>query len=85
MHWIEIDKVRNDIALSQYNSGNFDQCIDTLNETLVRNVKSEEELKAGNSDVYLPPCDLDNYIEIARSTWYNKALCTKAKSKNAAK
>jgi hypothetical protein len=47
MHWIEIDKVRNDIALSQYNSGNFDQCIDTLNETLVPQCEERRRTQGG--------------------------------------
>lgn len=78
MGWIETDKVRNDLALSQYHSGDFAQCVNTLNGTLVGKVKDEEELKTGNSGLYLPPCDFDNYIDVAKSTWYNKGLCTKA-------
>lgn len=78
MGWIETDEVRNDLALSQYHSGDFAQCLNTLNETLVGNTKDEEQFKAGNNGLYLTPCDFDNYIGVAKSTWYNKRLCTKA-------
>jgi hypothetical protein len=81
MNWIEIDQVRNDLALAQYHSGEFQQCLTTLNDTLAGTVKDEVELKSGNGNVYLPPCDFDNYIGVAKATWFNKALCTKAKTK----
>jgi hypothetical protein len=81
MHWIEIDQVRNDLALSQYHKGEFSQCLQTLNATLAAGVKDEEELKSGEGNVYLPPCDFDNYLNVAKSTWFNKALCTKAASR----
>lgn len=79
MNWIEIDQVRNDLALSQYHNGEISQCLETLNATLAAKFKDEEELKAGGPHVYLPPCDFDNYIGAAKATWFNKALCTKAK------
>jgi hypothetical protein len=78
MNWIEKDEIRNDLALAQYHNGEFHQCLSTLNETLVANVKNEEELKEGKDGFYLPPCDYDNYIHVAKSTWFNKALCNKA-------
>lgn len=78
MNWIEMDDVRNDLALAQYHNGEFEQCLATLNSTLAAGVNDEEELKAGSRGFYLPPCDFDNYIDVAKSTWYNKALCTKA-------
>jgi hypothetical protein len=79
--WIEMDQIRNDLALSQYHSGHISQCLGTLNETLAARAKDEEELKAGTSSVHLPPCDFDNYIEVAKSTWFNRTLCTKAMSR----
>jgi hypothetical protein len=78
MGWIEVDTVRNDLALSQYHSGDFAQCLSTLNETYAGKAKDEEGLRSGDSGVYLPPCDFDNYIDVAKSTWYNTGLCTKA-------
>lgn len=81
MNWIEIDQVRNDLALSQYRNGEHVQCLATLNSTLAAKFANEEELKAGGSNVYLPPCDFDNYVIVAKATWFNRALCTKAKSR----
>jgi len=81
MNWIEMDQVRNDLALAQYHSGDFSQCLQTLSATLAADVKDEDELKAGKGNTYLPPCDFDRYIDVAKSTWFNKALCTKAISK----
>lgn len=81
MNWIEMDQVRNDLALAQYHNGDFSQCLQTLNGTLAADVKDEDELKSGNGNTYLPPCDFDNYIGVAKSTWFNKALCTKAMSR----
>lgn len=77
MNWIEIDEVRNDLALAQYHEGDASHCIKTLNATLAGKVKDEEELRSGKGEVYLPPCDLDNYLPIAKATWFNKALCNK--------
>ena len=81
MNRIEIDQVRNDLALAQYHNGNFSQCLQTLNATLAADVKDEDELKSGKGNTYLPPCDFDNYISVAKSTWFNKALCAKAVSR----
>lgn len=75
INWIEIDQIRNDLALAQYHNGESQQCLTTLNETLAAKVKDEEDLKSGAGDVHLPPCDFDNYIDVAKSTWFNKALC----------
>lgn len=81
MNWIEIDQVRNDLALSQYHNSEISQCLETLNATQATKFKDEEELKAGGPHVYLPPCDFDNYVGVAKATWFNKALCTKAMTK----
>jgi hypothetical protein len=81
MDWIELDKARNDLAISQYHNGESAQCLQTLNATLAGHVKGEEELKSGANGTYLPPCDFDNYIDVAKSTWYNRSLCSKGMAK----
>lgn len=78
MHWIETDRVRNDLALSQYRAGEREQCLETLKSTLAAEFRDEEELRRGGPRIYLPPCDFDNYVEVAKATWFNRALCTKA-------
>ncbi len=82
MSLIEVDQVRNDLALAQYRNGNFPQCLATLNATLAAQVKDEEELKSGSGDVYLPPCEFINYLPVAERTWFNRSLCTKAIEQN---
>lgn len=76
MNWIEIDQARNDIAVAQYRKGEFAQCLTTLSYTRVGHVKDEAELASGNGPVFLPPCDFDNYIAVARATWFNRSLCS---------
>ena len=74
----EIDQVRNDLALSHYHNGEISQCLATLNGTLAAEFKDEKSIRAGGPNIYLPPCDIDNYIGVAKATWFNKGLCTKA-------
>lgn len=81
MSRIELDQVRNDLALAQYHSGDVSQCLQTLGTTLAADVREENELKSGKGSTYLPPCDFDNYIDVAKSIWSSKELCTKAISK----
>lgn len=81
MHRIERDQVRNDLALAQYHGGKPAQCLKTLSATLAADFKDEEGLKEGGNGFYLPPCDFDNYIDVAKATWFNRALCTKASLK----
>lgn len=71
--WIEIDQLRNDLALAQYHSGHSAQCVATLGKTIAGDVKDEEGLKRT-----LRPCDHTNYIEVAKSIWFNKKMCAKA-------
>lgn len=68
--WIEIDRVRNDLALAYFHSGNTQQCVETLRQTNAFSYADEEALRHG-----LPPCDFDNYISTAQATWHNMRLC----------
>lgn len=68
LNWIEIDKVRNDLALAQYRAGDARACLMTLAETRAGKVRNEDELG-------LLPCDNDSYIATARATWHNQKLC----------
>jgi hypothetical protein len=80
INWIEIDQIRNDLAIAQYHKGEFEQCLSTLGGTLAASVKDIEELRS-NDRFYLPPDDFSAYVRVAEATWYNKALCSKAKNK----
>ena len=77
MNWIEIDQVRNDLALSQYHNGRPAECLATLKSTLADGFDGEEDLRVGNT-VYLPPCDFDNYSPVAKAIWFNRTLCERA-------
>lgn len=68
--WIEIDKVRNDLALAQYHAGDSAACLATLAGTRAGKAQGEDGLG-------LAPCDHDNYIGTAKATWYNQKLCGK--------
>jgi len=77
MSWIEIDELRNDLALSQYRNDQYAQCLATINKTTAGQALDEQRLKKS-----LTPFDFDNYIEIAKATWFNKSLCLRALEKN---
>lgn len=76
MSRIESDRVKNDLALSQLRQGELKACLATLDTTIAAKYKNEEHLKS-----QMPPCDFDNYVLVARSTWFNQALCKKKKVK----
>lgn len=75
MNWVEIDAVRNDLALAQFHDGKPAACLKTLAAT--RAAKA-----ADADDLGLPPCDHDNYIEVAKATWHNLTLCKKANTRH---
>lgn len=68
--WVEIDRVRNDLALAYFHSGNKQQCFATLRQTRAFDQTDEEALRES-----LPPCDFDNYVATAQATWHNMRLC----------
>ncbi len=76
INWIQIDSDRNDLALAQLHSGDAPACLATLKQTRAAQYDNEAALKDS-----FPPCDFDNYIKVARASWYNKALCEKAGKK----
>jgi hypothetical protein len=68
--WIEIDRVRNDLALAYFHAGNPEQCLATLRNTRAFEHADEAALRSG-----LPPCDFDNYLPTAQASWHNMRLC----------
>jgi|APLak6261681729_1056142.scaffolds.fasta_scaffold09449_1 hypothetical protein len=73
MNWIVIDSVRNDLALAQFRAGDSSECIKTLTTTRAAEYSNDEQLK----DAF-PPCDFDNYINVAKATWHNRSLCERS-------
>lgn len=76
MYYTEVDRVKNDIALSQLHQGRPDNCLKTLASTVAAKFNGDDELREGMS-----PCDFDQYHAIARSTWFNKAVCQTSRVK----
>jgi hypothetical protein len=80
--WVEIDEVRNDLAITQYHLGKFDECLTTLSESLAIAEKYQEELNA------LLPGDADVYGPVETAAKHNYQLCKQARESkpgNAAK
>lgn len=71
MDWIEIDRARSDLALTQYHLGDNAKCLATLSKTMVLINKDS----AGNTSLDLPPCDALNYESTGKAILYNAALC----------
>jgi hypothetical protein len=74
LNWVEIDAVRNDLAITQYHLGHKDECLRILKDTRAAEEASEEQLT-------LPPADLDSYLPVAKATWYNLKLCGKVSAR----
>ena len=71
INWVEIDRLRNDLAIAQLHDGKPTACLETLATTIAAASLNENDLN-------LPPCDHDSYIAVAKATWHNRALCEKA-------
>lgn len=69
--WIELDRMRNDLALAYLHTANPQQCLQILEPTVAAGYVDEESLT-------LPPCDFDNYLPTARATWRNQRICRAA-------
>ncbi len=83
LDWLEFGRISNDLAITQYHLGQFENCQKTLapinasvGQTGEKLPKTEEELKD-----MLPPSDFDSYLPIAKSTWHNWKLCTQQKTR----
>jgi hypothetical protein len=72
VHWIDADRVRNDLALAQYHMKQPAACMATLANTVAAKAKT---LKALEEE--LPPVEWDSYAPTAKATFYNMKLCSK--------
>lgn len=77
LNWVEIDAVRNDLAITQYHLGHKEECLAILKNTLGATVANEETLASS-----LPPSDFESYLPVAKDTWYNLKLCGKDGAKS---
>lgn len=71
MDWLELDRARNDYAITLYHLGRKDECLTTLRLTRAYELSGVDELRES-----YPPTDFDNYVSIAKSTWHNTKICS---------
>ena len=74
-NWVDIDVLRNDVALTQLRLGHPAGCLKTLQETRAWESPNEKHLEEESG---LPPSDFDMYLSVAKATWTNRWLCEKA-------
>lgn len=74
IHWMELAWIRNDLAITQYKLGEYEECLRILKPLEEDAMKTDEEL----SDSY-PPADAVMVMPIALATRTNLNLCKKKK------
>lgn len=70
LSWLEVDRVRNDLAVTLHHLGRDDECLAQLKATRGAQWSTEAEVREG-----LPPSDADAYLSVAKATWTNQRLC----------
>ncbi|ATF35093.1 hypothetical protein CO709_17870 [Burkholderia thailandensis] len=70
MDWIELDRAKSDLALTEYHRGDRAQCVAVLSDTLAYRAQQDHSEAFG-----LPPCDADNYKPTGDAILHNLALC----------
>lgn len=70
MDWIELDRAKSDLALTEYHRGDRAQCVAVLSDTIAYRAQQEHSEAFG-----LPPCDADNYKSTGDAILHNLALC----------
>ena len=73
--WIEIDRLRNDHAITLHHLGRGADCRAALGKTRAARFAGADALREE-----LPPTDFENYLPVAKATWHNLKLCGKAPS-----
>lgn len=68
MDWIERDKARSDLAVTEYHRGDNAQCLAALSDTVAVRMQKDNSMA-------LPPCDADNYASTSKAILYNQGLC----------
>ncbi len=76
LHWMTVDDVRNDLAVTQHHLGRDDACLAILKDNTVG---------TESGDVNLPPGDQEAFRETAKATWFNLKLCAKGAAKTKAR
>lgn len=68
--WMELDQVRNDLAITLFHLGRLSECRLILSQNRAADITDTEDLKGG-----LAPFDYNNYLPVAEATWYNMKRC----------
>lgn len=76
MHWSELGRARNDLAITLYKLGDFDGCRNVLKPLEEDAKKTDEELRESYA-----PVDAETAIPIARATRTNLKLCSQTNKK----
>jgi hypothetical protein len=70
LHWSQLDWIRNDLALTQYKTGDTAACLQTLRPLHIYAETSDDELPKSTQ-----PIDVELIIPIAKATRTNLKLC----------
>lgn len=70
LFWIELDEVRNDLAIAQHHLGRDADCVATLRPTRAFEAGDARKLRE-----MLPPVDFDSYLPVAQAAWNNLRHC----------
>lgn len=72
MHFSELGRTQNDLALSYHHAGQSAKCLSTLDQVDLGDAKNDEDIRNR-----WPPCEADMMLKVAKSTWFNQKLCRK--------
>jgi len=72
MFWIDVDRTRNDLALTQYHMNQPAACLATLAKNYAAEKNTMEEVQLG-----LPREEYEAYASTAKATFHNLKLCGK--------
>lgn len=70
LDWRTIGRIRNDVAITQFNLGDKAGCLQTLQPLAKDAAMTEVEIKEN-----FPPADADDHLPIAKATRFNLNLC----------
>lgn len=76
INWMDVAWMRNDLAITQYKLGEYEECLRTLKPLEEDALKTDDELRAS-----YPPAETDIMIPIARAARTNINLCRKKSSR----
>jgi hypothetical protein len=82
LYWLTVDRMRNDLAVTQYHLGQYKNCLQTLapiKANMFPNGGKLPEIEEELRDA-LVPRDFYVFLPIAKATWHNWNLCTQKNS-----